>query len=400
MNDTLSADNNLGILMKVAEYVVSAMPDGIKMLLAVLAMVIFVVILLSLFYLAIAKPILNFIATSKARDRHRIKEASAFAWGNPLFRAPLISIGTDIYAFGQTSVHGKTIRYIKAASVYIPVLWCIFALTLLILHSGQSASTLNWYVLAAPIALVATTIYILDVSIITAQKSWRAKLVRILIALTTGYLFSAIPLDYIYKSDVDSYLLANDSQLHETITPIKNQIFEIEKKSWYQNYLREASALSLISEQLEKERIGEGITGKPNQSTKRNRMYEQIMLEYSMKREDLNNISQSYASELALLQNLNSRLSNAAQAIAAANPTNHIKRHLALWSYALSSLGTAVFFLCCFILFWSVDSLAVLVSFLDESEYLENVRMHNERRAMIFASSEFQEKFKPEISDN
>jgi hypothetical protein len=46
-----------------------------------------------------------------------------------------------------------------------------------------------------------------------------------------------------------------------------------------------------------------------------------------------------------------------------------------------------------------VDSLAVLVSFLDESEYLENVRMHNERRAAVFASPEFLEKFKPVIAN-
>ena len=297
-------------------------------------------------------------------------------------------------------MHGKTIRYIKAASVYIPVVWCIFALTLLIVQSGQPADTLNWYVLVAPIALVAATIFILDVSIITAQKSRRAKVVRILIALTTGYIFSAIPLDYIYKSDVDSYLLANDTQQREAATPIKNQISEIEKKTWYQDYLREVSALSGISEQLEKERLGEGITGRPNQPDKRNRMYEQIMLEYNMKKEELNNVSLTHASELLLLQNLNTRLSTSAQGIAAANPTNHIKRHLALWSYALSSLGTAMFFLCCFILFWSVDSLAVLVSFLDESEYLENVRVHNERRTEVFASPEFLEKFKPVITGN
>jgi hypothetical protein len=400
MNEPLPADSNVGTITKVFDYVFSAMPDGLKMFLAVLAVVIFVVFLLAMFYLVIAKPIINFIAESKARDRHRVKEVSAFAWGNPLLRAPLVSIGTDIYAFGQSSMHGKTIRYIKAASVYIPVVWCIFALTLLIVQSGQPSVALNWYVLAAPIALVAATIFILDVSIITAQKSRRAKVVRILIALTTGYIFSAIPLDYIYKSDVDSYLLANDSQLREATAPIKNQISEIEKKTWYQDYLREVSALSGISEQLEKERLGEGVTGKPNQSDKRNRMYEQIMFEYNMKREDLNNISQSHASELVLLQNLNARLSGAAQGIAAANPTNHIKRHLALWSYALSSIGTAIFFLCCFILFWSVDSLAVLVSFLDESEYLENVRVHNERRAAVFASPEFLEKFKPVIAGN
>ena len=369
------------------------------MSLAVLVVIILIALLLAVFYFAIAKPIINFAASSKVLDRHRVKEVSAFAWGNPLLRAPLVSIGTDIYAFGQTSMHGKSIRYIKAASVYIPVAWCIFALALLVVQSGQPSEALNWYVLAAPIALVAATIFILDVSIITAQKSLRAKLVRILIALTTGYIFSAIPLDYLYKSDVDSYLLANDSQLHEAATPIKNQISEIEKKPWYLDYLRDVSALSGISEQLEKERLGEGITGKPNQPDRRNRMYEQIMLEYNMKREDLNNISQSHASELVLLQNLNSRLSGAAQGIAAANPTNHIKRHLALWRYAFSSVGTAVFFLCCFILFWSVDSLAVLVSFLDESEYLENVRVHNERRAATFASAEFHEKFKPVIAD-
>ena len=235
------------------------MPDGLNLLMAMFALGVIVVFLLTLFYLVIAKPIINFIAESKVRDRHRVKEVSAFAWGNPLLRAPLISIGTDIYAFGQTSMHGKTLRYIKAASVYIPVAWCIFALTLLIVQSGQASQALNWYVLAAPIALVAATIFILDVSIITAQKSRRAKVVRILIALTTGYIFSAIPLDYIYKSDVDSYLLANDSQLHEATTPIKNQISEIEKKPWYQDYLRDVSALSGISEQLEKERIADGL---------------------------------------------------------------------------------------------------------------------------------------------
>jgi hypothetical protein len=380
------------------DYVFSATPESLKLVLAFLTLGTFAVLLLVLFYLLIVKPLVSYIALSKLRTPHRIDEVAAFSWGNPLLRAPLVAIGTDIYAFSQTSMHGKTIRYIKAASVFIPVVWCAFALALLIAQSGQPSDALNWYVLAVPIALVAITIFILDVSIITSHKSKRAKFVRIMIALTTGYMFSAIPLDYVYKSDIDAYLLTNDTQQREASAPIKNQIAEIEKKSWYQDYLKESSALSDISKELEKERMGEGVTGKPNQPNKRNRMYEQIMLEYNMKREDVNKISQSHASEIALLQSLNAKLVSTAQGIAAANPTNHIKRHLALWSYALSSFGTALFFLCCFSLFWSVDSLAVLVSFLDESEYREHVRLHNERREAVFTSAEFQDKYKPVIA--
>ncbi len=380
------------------DYVFSATPESLKLVLAFLTLGTFAVLLLVLFYLLIVKPLVSYIALSKLRTPHRIDEVAAFSWGNPLLRAPLVAIGTDIYAFSQTSMHGKTIRYIKAASVFIPVVWCAFALALLIVQSGEPSDALNWYVLAVPIALVAITIFILDVSIITSHKSKRAKFVRIMIALTTGYMFSAIPLDYVYKSDIDAYLLTNDTQQREASAPIKNQIAEIEKKSWYQDYLKESSALSDISKELEKERMGEGVTGKPNQPNKRNRMYEQIMLEYNMKREDVNKISQSHASEIALLQSLNAKLVSTAQGIAAANPTNHIKRHLALWSYALSSFGTALFFLCCFSLFWSVDSLAVLVSFLDESEYREHVRLHNERREAVFTSAEFQDKYKPVIA--
>ena len=354
----------------------------------------------ALLYLLAIRPFASFLATAAARTRHRVDEVAAYAWGNPFLRAPLIAIGTDIFAFSQTSMHGKTLRFIKAASVFIPVLWCVFALALLIIQSHPTADAINWYLLSIPIALVAVTIFILDVSIVTAGKSRRAKLVRIMIALTTGYMFSAIPLDYVFKSDIDSYLLASDTQLREATTPIKNQITEIEKKMWYQDYLTESSALSRISNQMEKERLGEGVTGKPNQADKRNRMYEQIEFEYKQKRADLNNILQSHASEIALLQNLNARLSSTAQGITAANPTNHIKRHVALWSYALSSFGTAIFFLCCFILFWVVDSLAVLVSFVDESEYLANVRMHNERRTAVFTSPEFLNKYKPAIAGN
>lgn len=374
------------------------MPESFKLVLAFLALGAFAVLLVILFYLLVFKPLVNYVAASKLRTPHRIDEVAAFSWGNPLLRAPLVAIGTDIYAFSQTSMHGKTVRYIKAASVFIPVVWCAFALALLIAQSGQPSESLNWYVLAVPIALVAITIFILDVSIITSHKSKRAKFVRIMIALTTGYMFSAIPLDYIYKSDIDAYLLANDTQQREASVPIKNQITEIEKKSWYQDYLKASSALADISKELEKERMGEGVTGKPNQPNKRNRMYEQIMLEYNMKREDVNKIAQSHASEIDLLQSLNAKLVSTAQGIAAANPTNHIKRHLALWNYALSSFGTALFFLCCFSLFWSVDSLAVLVSFLDESEYREHVRLHNERREAVFTSAEFQDKYKPVIA--
>lgn len=375
-----------------------AMPESLKITLAVLAFLLALALLAVLFYQLAIKPFGAYLAATATRTRHRIDEVAAFSWGNPVLRAPLVAIGTDIYAFSQTSMHGKTIRYIKAASVFIPVVWCAFALALLIAQSGQPSDALNWYVLAVPIALVAITIFILDVSIITSHKSKRAKLVRIMIALTTGYMFSAIPLDYVYKSDIDAYLLTNDTQQREASTPIKNQIAEIEKKSWYQDYLKASSALADISKELEKERMGEGVTGKPNQPNKRNRMYEQIMLEYNMKREDVNKISQSHASEIDLLQSLNARLVSTTQGIAAANPTNHIKRHLALWNYALSSFGTALFFLCCFSLFWSVDSLAVLVSFLDESEYREHVRLHNERREAVFTSAEFQEKYKPVIA--
>lgn len=380
------------------DYVFSATPESLKLVLAFLAVGMIAVLLLVLFYLLIVKPLMNYAAASKFRDPHRIDEVAAFSWGNPLLRAPLVAIGTDIYAFSQTSMHGKTIRYIKAASVFIPVVWCAFALALLIAQSGQPAEALNWYLLAIPIALVAITIFILDVSIITSHKSKRAKLVRIAIALTTGYMFSAIPLDYVYKSDIDAYLLSSDTQLREATTPINNQIAEIEKKPWYQAYQKESSGLADIARELEKERMGEGVTGKPNQPNKRNRMYEQIMLEYNMKRENVNTISQTHASEIALLQSLNTKLVSTAQGITTTNPTNHIKRHLALWNYALSSVGTALFFLCCFSLFWSVDSLAVLVSFLDESEYREHVRLHNERREAVFTSAEFQDKYKPVIA--
>ncbi len=398
MNENPAVGANVSSIAKLFDYVFGATPEGLKIFLATLALVILVILLATLFYLLVFKPFVNYLAATKTRDRHRVDEVAAFAWGNPVLRAPLVAIGTDIYAFAQTSMHGKTVRYIKAASVFIPVAWCVFALALLMEQSGLPADALNWYVLAIPIALVAATILILDVSIITSHKSKRAKLVRILIALTTGYIFSAIPLSYIYKSDIDAYLLANDTQLREATTPIKNQIEAIENKAWYQAYLKESSALSDISNELEKERLGEGVTGKPNQPNKRNRMYEQIMLEYNMKREDVNNIAQSHASEIALLQSLNARVVSTAQGIAASNPTNHIKRHLALWKYALSSFGTAVFFLCCFILFWSVDSLAVLVSFLDESEYRENVRKHNERREAVYLSAEFLDKYKPVIA--
>lgn len=394
MNELPSIRTNGNIF----DSIFGAAPEGLKIMLAVLIILLAFALLAGLFYLLAVKPFANYLASSATRTRHRIDEAAAFSWGNPLLRAPLVAIGTDIYAFSQASMHGKTIRYIKAASVFIPVVWCAFALALLIAQSGQPADSLNWYVLAVPIALVAITVFILDVSIITSHKSKRAKFVRIMIALTTGYMFSAIPLDYIYKSDIDSYLLASDTQLREASTPIKNQIAEIEQKPWYQAYLKESSSLSEISNELEKERMGEGITGKPNQPNKRNRMYEQIMLEYNMKRENVNNLSQSHASEIALLQSLNAKLVSTAQGIAAANPTNHIKRHLALWNYALSSFGTALFFLCCFSLFWSVDALAVLVSFLDESEYREHVRLHNERREAVFTSAEFQDKYKPVIA--
>lgn len=86
--------------------------------------------------------------------------------------------------------------------------------------------------------------------------------------------------------------------------------------------------------------------------------------------------------------------------IQSTNVSNHIKRHLALWSYALSSLGAALFFFCCVVLFWLVDTLAVITSFLDESEYDKNVEEHNRHRENVFQKKDFEDAFSPMVAND
>lgn len=189
-------------------------PEDISAYVTSLLIVTSIAILFLLVYIFIIKPIVNIFRNYiKARKKHakfRIEDPSGFSWGNSLLRVPLLAIGTDIFAFAKSSVKSKTVRYIKAVSVFIPVFWCIFSLVLLLSRSKTEFENIDIYILGLPVLLIGVAIYILDLSIIINKNNNKAKIIRIIIAIITGYLFSSIPLDYIYKSDIESYLTSND----------------------------------------------------------------------------------------------------------------------------------------------------------------------------------------------
>lgn len=320
------------------------------------------IIIAILAYLILIKPIYRlfagYIANREAHAKYRIENVSSFSWGNSLLRAPLIAIGTDIYAFAITPAKGKSIRYIKSASVFVPVLWCIFSLSILIasIMDGEP----NWYILGAPIALIAVSIYILDVSIIAAQSSRRAKIVRMLIAVITGYLFSSIPLNLVFKSDIDSYLIENDGQLNRAVKAIDTQISGIKAETWYVQMQELEKALARFTVQKEDERNGKGVTALKNKPWKNNSAYNQIRVEYDQTTANIKRLAEQHAGDIKLLSQLSNEKIEKRTSIQKNNTTNHIKRHAALWSYAFSSLSSALYFIALLLLFWTVDSLPVL----------------------------------------
>ena len=81
--------------------------------------------------------------------------------------------------------------------------------------------------------------------------------------------------------------------------------------------------------------------------------------------------------------------------IAKNNEGSHIKRHHALWEYALSSTSTALFFLAVMILFWAIDSLSILCSYIDESEYNFLCQERNEEMREFFGSRAVRQRFNP-----
>lgn len=392
----------LEIIFDSFKMLLNSTPEEMRLLVGLLMVIASLTILAILAYVILIRPAHRlfsaYMLERNAHARHRIENVSALCWGNSLLRAPLIAIGTDIYAFALTSTKGKAIRYIKSASAFVPVLWCIFSLVILI--AGIMESDPNWYIMGAPIALIAISIYVLDVSIIAAQGSRRAKIARMLIAVITGYLFSSIPLNLVFKSDINSYLFENDEQLNRAVKNIDKQIEKIKIEGWYSQLQGQQETLPKLATQREDERNGKGVTGLKNKPWKNNPVYEQISDEYEKIDGSINRLSSQHAGELQLLEQLYNEKVTKRTSIQQNNSTNHIKRHSALWSYAFSSIASALYFACMLLLFWCVDSLAVLVSFLEEDEYWSHVHEQNELRKIEFSKDSFRDKFKPIIADN
>lgn len=378
------------------------LPEDTKSYITPLIIIISLLILTLLIYIIIIKPIIKLFSTyierRKEHAKARIEDPSGFVWGNSLLRAPLLAIGTDIYAFAQSSIQSKTIRYIKATSVFVPVAWCTFSVILLIHKSKKEVEGIDLYVLGLPVLLIGITIFILDLSLIVHKGRNRAQIPRMLIAIITGYLFSSIPLDYIYKADIDSFLKINDEQLAQLKDNTESEKKKIEEKDWYKRYKELESKLTTLLQSMEEERVGKGATSKPNNpDPKKNTIYNQIKQEYDLTLSQFNLLTTTNQTELEKLKQLELQLQTDIKYIQDANSSNHIKRHLMLWKYALSSLGTAIFFFCCIILFWLVDSLAVIVSFLNESEYYDIVKTHNNSREDTFKDQIFKDRFSPII---
>lgn len=384
-------------------------PEDISAYVTSLLIVTSIAILFLLVYIFIIKPIVNIFRNYiKARKKHakfRIEDPSGFSWGNSLLRVPLLAIGTDIFAFAKSSVKSKTVRYIKAVSVFIPVFWCIFSLVLLLSRSKTEFENIDIYILGLPVLLIGVAIYILDLSIIINKNNNKAKIIRIIIAIITGYLFSSIPLDYIYKSDIESYLTSNDDQLEEIKIKAEKEKSKILNSQSYIEYKKLKITLEKdrknISNQLILERDGLGATGKRNSSDPRkNGTYNQIESEYIKLNDQYKDLIDTNKFDVERLNEIDKTLRKDIDKIQSTNVSNHIKRHLALWSYALSSLGAALFFFCCVVLFWLVDTLAVITSFLDESEYDKNVEEHNRHRENVFQKKDFEDAFSPMVAND
>ena len=320
----------------------------------------------------IYKMFVNYLNHRKKSAQYRLANPGAYAWGNSILRAPLLLIGTEIYSFARLSVKGKVFRYLKAAAVIIPVFWAAMGMTIFISGSKTDFSTIDLYFSCVPVLLICFSILVIDISIINAKEKKLLVLFRCLSAVIMGYVFSSIPLNYFFKASIDSYLQDNDSQRYNIESRIDEKVNTLKNEDWYKLWISLTKRTYNLSEQMEDERLGKGISKKPNDSGP-NPRYNEIKSEYHMVKRNLSDFEVQHSEQLQMIKLLTENKAYLNENFPKWNALNHIKRHNALWSYAFSNLGTAIYFLSILFIFWLIDSLAVITSFIDEKEY-ENLR--------------------------
>jgi Domain of unknown function (DUF4407) len=343
----------------------------------------------------------NYIVHRKKHAQYKIEFPGAFAWGNSILRAPLVAIGTDILSFAKLSPKDKTLRYVKSASVLIPTVWSILGMILFVVTTRRDFQEIDLYIAALPIILVGLTVYILDISIINSQGGHKAKLIRSLLAITTGYIFSSAPLNYYFKSDIDSFMKQNDSQLTIVENNFNEKITTIQNSEWKKDLTKLRSTQNTQLLEMGKERMGLGVSKLKNSISfpTMNIYYNQIKSELDKTQDMISKIEKNHNAEQNELDELLRNKNDSIEKIRADNNFNHIKRHNALWSYAFSSVGTALYFLAFMALFWTIDSLSVLCSFINESEYENYCSKNNTSNKNVFDNDKYKEEFKPKIKE-
>lgn len=343
-------------------------------------------------YREVIKPYLD---KRQSQAKSRIENPGAFAWGNRFLRAPLVLIGTDIYSFSQLTNKAKLLRYLKFASIVVPTVWVSLGMTIFVATSDLSASRLDIAISAAPILLAAATIFTLDLSIICDQGGNKLRFFRFFCAIVTGYVFSSIPLNYYFKSSIDSYLKEKDTQVTSISSAYESEIAKMKQERWYISISELQETINRQSKQLEDERLGNGVSKTPNSPYAKNPKYNEIKTERESNIELLEDLKKTHKTELDRISTLNSMMTREVSEIKKSNNTDHIKRHSALWDFALSTPGNAAYFLAILIFFWVIDSLAVITSFAYENEYSRALEKHQRRLEQHFDSDEIWVGFMP-----
>jgi hypothetical protein len=343
-----------------------------------------------------------YINRLKLQHKFRITHPGAFSWGNTALRAPLLLIGTDIYCFAQLSNKGKLLRYLKAASAIIPVAWSSFGMIIFLSSSTTlSVKDIDVYIFSIPVILVAATILVLDLSILNSQGGLSLKIIRGFFAILTGYILSSIPLTYYFKGSIDSYLAVNDIQKNLIESNYKIKMSAITAEPWFKEQDELEKNVSRVERQAENERLGNGIGENPKANTAygKNPKYNEILKELEGKRQTLEKFRASHTPDINRVNQITSEYNTGIGNITSSNKSNHIKRHNALWSYAFSSTGSATFFIGILLMFWMIDALAVLSSFINEEDYYNLLTRTESYYKTHFENSGYDELFAPKIAE-
>ena len=344
------------------------------------------------------------------RHKHcpqKIEIRGSLAWGNIIFRLPLLVIGTEIICFAKVTTKAKLLRYLKAGSVLVPVCWVAYSMLIFVTGTQfASLTTIDMYIAIVPVVLITLTIFILDLTIVTAKEETKIgvwlKYFRIAIAIITGYVFSSVPLAHCFKSSIDSHLHANDRQAQSITSVYDQQITQYNNsiETFKLRLLHKSNELDDLSTSREMERVGKGITGKPNSSTKKNRVYDQLGEQIQDKSNEIKSLEVQIASDTEEKKRLVRERDTSLGSIERNNDNDHIKRHGALWSYAFTSIGSAFYFVSLMLIFCIIDALAVIASFVSEDEYDKEVEEWKRKLEQTYKNAGFDNGFLPIISTN